>query len=135
MTIEKIELVVQEVSPIPHSLNVWNKLSLVDYENLDQYQAAYTGQEAGTMLPAKYLRFKNGFVHLNPGETNPIDIHLISRVEADIQFSVQVLYRVDNESRWHLLRLSLPRPFEVVFADASNWRLYHLQGEHFVANS
>lgn len=135
MTIEKIELVVQEVSPIPRPLNVWNKLYLIDYENPDQYQAAYTGQEAGTMLPAEYLRFKNGFVHLNPGETNPIDIHLISRVEADIQFSVQVLYRVDNESRWHLLSLSLPSPFEVVFAEASSWHLYRLQGEHFVANS
>jgi hypothetical protein len=135
MTIEEIKLVVQEVSPIPRPLNAWNKLSLIDYGNSDQYQAAYTGQEAGTMLPAEYLRFKNGFEHLNPGETNPIDIHLISRVEAHIQFSVQVLYRVDNESRSSSLRLSLPHPFEVVFADASNWHLYHLQGEHFVANS
>lgn len=135
MTIEKVELVVQQVSPIPRPLNVWTNPSSIDYENDNQYQAIYAGQEAGAILPSEYLRFKNGFVHLNPRETDQIDLHLVSRVEADIQFSVQVLYRIDNESQRHSLRLSLPRPFEVMFADASDWRLYHFQNGHFVANS
>ncbi len=137
MTIEKVELVVQQVSPIPRPLNVWTEPLSTTYENANQYRAVYAGQEAGAILPTEYLRFKNGFVHLNPrgspGDTDSIDLHLVSRVEADIQFSVQVIYRVDNESQWHLL--SLPRRFEVVFADASSWRLYHLQGRRFVANS
>jgi len=125
MTIEKVELVVQRVSPIPSPLKVWTNPSLINYENNNQYRAVYAGQEAGAILPTDYHRFRNGFVHLNPRETDQIDIHIVSRVEADMRFSVQVIYRVDNESQWHIL--SLPCLFEVVFADASDWRLYHLQ--------
>ena len=57
------------------------------------------GARIGTILSTKYLRFKNGYriLYSNPGETDRINIHIVSWVEADIQFAIQVTYRVNNE--------------------------------------
>jgi hypothetical protein len=123
MTIEQIDLVIQQVSPVPQTLNVWMYTSPIDNSNNNQYQAFYAGQPNGTILLTNFMRFKNGFVHLIPGETDSIDIHFVSRLEATIQFSVRVIYRVDNESQEHWLRL--PHLFEVIFAHPSKWHLYH----------
>jgi hypothetical protein len=133
MIIKEVDLGVQKVDPIPHPLNVWNDSLLVHYDNENHYRVIYFGQEAGAVMPAEYLRFQNGFVHLKPRESDQIDIHIISRLEANLYFSVQVIYSIDNESQPHVLKL--PRVFQVIFAKVSDWHLYHLQYGHFVANS
>src|SRR6266567_546556 len=124
MIIEEVNLVIQKEAPIPHPVNVWNYIPPVDYENENQYRALYLGQETGAVIPTDYLRFQYGFVQLKPGETDQIDIHVISRVEANIWFSVQIVYRIDNESILHTLKL--PEVFEVMFVNKSDWHLYHL---------
>ncbi len=124
MVIEKVNLVIQQVAPIPHPLNVWNYTSPVHYENENHYRALYLGQETGAVISTNYLRFQYGFVQLKPGETDQIDIHIISRVEANIWFSVQVVYRINNESILHTLKL--PQVFEIMFANKSDWHFYHL---------
>jgi len=131
MTIEQINLVVEHVSPAPQTLNVWKYTSPINYSTNNQYQAFYAGQLTNAILLTD-LSFK-GFVRLSPRETDSIDIHIVSRLEKTIQFSVQVMYRVDYEFQEHWLRL--PLLFEVIFANPSKWHLYHLQDGHFMLNS
>jgi hypothetical protein len=70
-------------------------------------------------------------VQLAPGEGDSLDIELTSRVPMDLQFAVQVTYRVITDSQVHTL--TLPQVFEVVFLSPSaSWRLYQLQNGHFV---
>lgn len=135
MTIEQIDLVIEHVSPVPQTLNVWKYTSPIDYGNNNQYQAFYAGQPNNAILLTDFLRYTpgNGFVRLSPGETDSIDIHIVSRLEATIQFSVQVIYRVDDELQAHWLRL--PYLFEVIFANPSKLHLYHLQDGHFTLDS
>jgi hypothetical protein len=122
MIIEKVNLIILKVAPIPHPLNVWNNPLNVYNENENQYRALYLGQQAGAVIPADYLRIQFGFVQLKPGETDQIDLHVISRVEANIWFTVQVVYRIANKSQLHTLRLS--QQFEVMFANKLDWHLY-----------
>ena len=134
MTIQEVNLIIQQVEPVPHPLDVWNHTSSFQYENKNSYRAFYFGQEART-IPTIYSRFQYrlGYMHLNPRETDQMDIHIVSNMEADIKFSIQVIYRVDNERLSHPLQLS--QAFEVMFADESYWRLYHLQDSHLVPSS
>jgi hypothetical protein len=123
MIIEEVNLAILQVAPLPHPLNVWNDTSsYVHYENENQYRGIYLGQQAGAVIPTDYLRFQYGFVQLKPGEADQIDIHVISRIEANIWFTVQVVYRIDNESQLYTLRL--PQQFEIMFANKSDWHLY-----------
>jgi hypothetical protein len=133
LTIQEVDLIVQRIAPMPHPLNVWNETLLGDYENENQYQVFYGGQDTGATLTGKYLRFEHGVVHLKPRETDQIDVHLISQLEANIWFLVRVIYRVDNESQLHTLQL--PQMFQVMFATESDWHLYRLQNGHFVPSS
>jgi len=135
MTIQAVNLLIQQVAPMPHPLNVWDNTSSIQYENENQYRAFYFGQDAGALMPTIYLRFPNGlgYMHLKPRETDQMDIHIDSNVEANIKFSVRVTYRVDNESQLHMLQLS--RAIEIMFADQSDWHLYRLQGGQLVASS
>lgn len=132
MIIEEVDLVVQQVLPMPYPLNIWNAPSLTHYENDNQYRAVYIGQDAGAVMPAQYLRFQFGQVELAPGEQDQIDVHIISQVEANVLFSVQVIYRVSGDRPLHLLKL--PQVFEVMFVDKSDWHLYRFQDGHFVAS-
>ena len=125
MVIEEVNLVILKVAPLPHPLNVWSNTLYVHYENENQYRALYLGQQADAIITADYLRFQFGFVQLKPGETDQIDVHVVSRVEANIWFTVQVIYRIANESQLHTLRL--PQQFEVMFANKSDWHLYQIR--------
>jgi len=123
MIIEEVNLAVLHVAPLPHPLNVWQPPLYIDNGNDNQYRGIYLGQQVGTVIPTDYLRFPHGYVQLKPGGTDQIDIHLISQIEANIWFTIQIKYRLDNESR--LRPLELTQQFEVMFANASDWQLYH----------
>jgi hypothetical protein len=146
LTIQSIGLIVKDVSDIPSPLNIWYDHSFISYEKEIQGRAFYFGQERGGFMPAvfaspqgDYSGLQTRLVHLNPagadqiGETEQIDLHIVSQVKADVQFFVQVTYRIDNESVSHTMRL--PSLFEVVFADPSDWHLYQFLNGHFVAES
>src|SRR5260370_1842209 len=129
MIIEEVNLVITQVAPMQHPLYVWQFSPLINYENDNQYRALYLGQQAGAILPTNFLRYPFGFEQLKPGDTDQIDVHVVSRIEANIWFTVQVVYRIANESQPHTINLS--HQFEVMFANNADWNLYHLQGEHF----
>ncbi|HEU5377804.1 MAG TPA: hypothetical protein VFV38_20465 [Ktedonobacteraceae bacterium] len=123
MIIEEVNLAILHIAPLPHPLNVWQPPLYVDNGNDNQYRGIYLGQQAGAVMPTEYLRFPHGYVQLKPGGTDQIDIHLTSRIEANFWFTVQIIYRLDNESILRPLRLT--QQFEVMFANASDWQLYH----------
>lgn len=124
MIIEEVNLAILHVAPLPHPLNVWQPPpSFIDNGNDNQYRGIYVGQQAGIVMPTDYLRFPYGYVQLKPGGIDQIDIHVISRLEANIWFTVEVQYRLDNESILRPLRLT--QQFEVMFANTSDWQLYH----------
>lgn len=81
-------------------------------------------------LPALYVRQPFGHVLLGPNETDALDIQVDSREVVDLQFKIQITYRIINESQSPTL--TLPDVFEVVFSDGSNWHPWHLDADHLV---
>lgn len=129
MIITHVALVVVNVPPTPRPLNVWDKGSLLNY-NSDPFRVAYVGQSVGTAIPAAYVPFPDQDIQLAPGEADAIDLQVVSPLLVDLQFRVQVTYRVANETAEHTL--TLPQVFEVVFTDGSNWHLYQWKSGQFV---
>lgn len=127
--IDQVTVVIKKVPPGPRPLDVWTKGSLLNYA-ANPYQVVYDGQESGQVLPATYLPVPYARVQLTSGESDQLDVQVRSHVVADIQFQMQVTYRIATESRKYTL--TLPTVFEVVFSDAENWHLYALQGGSFV---
>lgn len=129
IVIEQTALLVRQALPLTHPFDVWVTGESRNYNN-NIYQVIYRGQEAQATLPANYM-LPDSHVQLAPGEGDSLDIELTSRVPMDLQFAVQVTYRVITDSQVHTL--VLPQVFEVVFLSPSaSWRLYQLQNGHFV---
>jgi len=129
MVIEQVALVIESVPPMPRPLNVWLRSPAVGYLT-NFYQVTYRGEQKNTVLPAKFVSQLYGGIVLAPGEADQLNIQISSRVLADLRFRIQVTYRVSNESQLHVLLL--PRIFEVVFSDNSNWREYRLESGRFL---
>lgn len=132
LIIEKIALLVKQVPLTPYPLNVWINSPGLDYHS-NPYQVMYKGQAVGTMLDAVYTPIPYAHVQLAPGEADELDVQVVSGTIADLQFQVQITYRVSDESQLHTL--TLPNVFEVVFSEVSNWHPYHLQDGHLVINA
>jgi len=78
-----------------------------------------------------YLSRPDGHVQLIPGESDELDVQVMSQVTTDLHFQIQIIYRVVNESQDHVI--TLPNLFEVIFSNVSNWYPYHLKNGRFVA--
>jgi len=131
LLIEEVDLVVVQVAPVPMPLNVWVEQQRTYDTNV--YQVSYSTQGPGDLIPSTYVTFPDGNVQLVPGETDEIDLQVLPEVAVDLQFRIQVTYRVSNESQEQ--SLTLPNRFELIASDASNWHLYHLQGGGLAPNS
>lgn len=132
LIIEQVVLVVKQVTLVPSPLHVWTQSETRDYHS-NLYQGRYEGQDVGARLLAVYTPSNgliDGRVQLIPGESDELDIQVTSRVVADLHFQVQVNYRVINESREQTILL--PKTFEVIFSNASNWHPYHIQNGHLI---
>ena len=127
--IEEVALLVEQIPLMPYPLNVWTHSLGLDYHS-NPYQVMYRGQVVGTTLAAIYVPLPNAHVQLAPGEADELDVHVVSGTLADLRFQLQVIYRVSNESQLHTLLL--PKVFEVVFSDISNWHSYHIKDGHLV---
>ncbi len=132
MIIEEVALVVKQTPPIPHPLNVLIQPPSLIYQSDNVYSAVYRGQDTGAILPATYVRLPGGNVQLKPIETDSLLLQVVPHLVAatDLRFGVQITYRFANES--YRYTFVPPYVFEVVFAKASNWNPYHLQGGQFV---
>ncbi len=129
MFIDQISLVVDNTPPSPHPLNVWNKSAPLEY-NSAPFRVTYTGEPTGSELNSTYVPLPGGQVQLTPGESQEIDLEVVSQVTVDLHFHIKVMYRVTNEDETHTL--TLPGDFEVVFSDATNWHQYQLADGHLV---
>lgn len=130
LIIEQVAIVVDAVPASPYPLDVWTPGSPLDYRT-NPYLATYAGQSPRAALEAHYVTIPDGKVQLRPGETDQIDVQLVSRVRADVRFHVEVVYKTSlDPTRYTLV---LPQHFEVVFSDATNWHPYAPQEDgHFV---
>lgn len=132
LIIEQVVLVVKQVTLVPLPLRVWTQGESQDYIG-NIYQVSYDKQDAGANLLASYRPSNgniDGMAQLIPGESDELDVQVTSQVVADLQFQVEVKYRVINESREQTLLL--PNTFEVIFSDASNWSPYHMENGHLL---
>ncbi|SRR6266487_2214031 len=135
LIIEQITLIVKQVTLVPYPLNLWMKGETQDYHS-NLYQVLYGGQETGARLLATYTPLNgalDSLVQLLPGESDELDIQVMSRVVADLHFQIQVRYRVINEEREQTI--TLPNLFEIIFSNASNWHPYHFLDGRLVAGS
>jgi hypothetical protein len=127
--LEEVGLEVMDLPASPHPLNVWVSGSSVEY-NSNPFLITYEGQAPGAVLPATYLPLPHGHVQLGPGESDTLDVQIVSHVRAALVFQIVVTYRMGDQSQIHTLRL--PDRFEVIFSDAANWRIYQLQDGRLV---
>lgn len=123
LILQEVDLVVDQVAPVPTPLNVW--AAPQRSYNTNVFQVVYSTQQQGSRIPGTYVTFPDGNVQLLPGETDEIDLQVLPKVAVDLQFRIQVTYRVSNKSQEQTL--TLPNHFEVIASDVSNWHLYHLQ--------
>jgi hypothetical protein len=132
LIIEQVVLVVKQVTLVPSPMHVWIQSETRDYHS-NLYQVRYEGQDAGAQLLAIYTPSNgliDGRVQLIPGESDELDIQVTSRVVADLHFQVQVNYRVINESKEQTILL--PKIFEIIFSNASNWHPYYIHNGHLI---
>ena len=130
--IVQVNLIIKHIPSTPYPLNLWTEGNLLEY-NSNPYKVSYRGQSEEAILPATYTRSPYVPMQLLPGESDGLSLQVISYVPVSLQFSVQIIYRVANESQ--LYTLTLPRVFEVIFSNSSNWHPYTLQNGHFVPSS
>lgn len=128
MLLEEVALVVEQTPSIPHPLNVLVQPPSVGYEGGNLYKVIYRGEEVDAVLPAVYAHLPGGFAQLKPLETDSLLLQVVPRLVAatDLRFSIKITYRFANESRRYTF--TPPYVFEVIFANASNWNPYRLQG-------
>ena len=136
LIIEEVDLVNLQVRPMPHPVHIWEGGPLI-CNSKQNYEALYNGQINGALLAdhvnTDYLTHNPGTFPLSPGETDTMAVHVVSRIEADIVFSVQVIYHLSTDQQLHTLRLS--NLFEVLFVDTHDWQLYQFKDGHFIINS
>ena len=132
MVIEEVALVVKQTPAIPPTLNVLSQPPSLVYQSGNLYSVIYGGQNVNAVLPATYVHLPGGNVQLKPNEPDSLLLQVIPHLVAaiDLRFSVQITYRIANESRRYTFMP--PYIFEVVFAKAWNWHPYHLQDGRLV---
>lgn len=121
LIIEQVNLLVHSVPSISKPLNVWMGGSNADYHS-NLYQLSYSGELAGSEIPANFAASPFGYVQLMSGEADELDIQINSKVPVDLQYQVNITYRLANKAQ--LYSLTFPQIFEVVFSDSTNWHVY-----------
>jgi hypothetical protein len=132
LIIEQVALVVKQDGNLPSILNAWVGADEQRDYNKNVFNAVYSGQDRDASILAEYIPQPNGHVQLKPGESDELDLQVVSQTKVDLQFQVQISYQIANEAQQHALILA--PVFEAVFSDKSNWHPYHLDQGHFVAN-
>ena len=121
--VEHIHLIIQDVPPGPQQLSVgFDHGEHVNYVS-NLFQAFYEGEQSGGEPVEAEYQDQPETVVLAPNEySDKIKIQVFSLQQADIQFRIQLVYRLSPSSEE--LSLLLPHTFEVIFSDGSNWHVY-----------
>ena len=133
--IEGINLLIQKVRIMPHPIAIWKNDIPDDRASKYKYEALYLGETQGSMqavyVKSDYVTRSLSSLILPPGnEQDGIEIHIISRQEADIIFKIQIIYFLGNESEARIYNVN--RLFEVVFVNKIDQRSYQLESGHFI---
>jgi hypothetical protein len=118
MFIDYVTLELLQIPSIFRPLTVWTH-SIATTDTTHPYPATYKGQNPGQLL---YCGPSQN-VSLAPEEPDQLDIQVHSTVSAYLQFKVKITYHITGAPQ----TLTLPRIFQVVFSDTSNWQEYILQ--------
>jgi hypothetical protein len=117
--IDYVALKLLAIPALPHPLRVWTPGVATTYLGYP-YPVTYKGQKLGQLLyaePSKnVILAPAGPNHI--GESDPLSIQIRSTVAAYLQFQVEITYQITSGPQ----TLILPRSFQVVFSDASNWQ-------------
>ncbi len=124
LVIEQVSVVLDAVAPAPSPLNVWCPGAPNDYSS-NPYLAVYHGEPAGAHLVASSQRQPPTHTELGEGQSDELDIQIMSATPVDIRFHIEVIYSVKGGAPLAVLALK-KHEFEVAFGDASNWRGYRL---------
>lgn len=127
LVIEQVSVVLDAVALAPSPLNVWSPGAPNDYSS-NPYLAVYHGELAGAHLVAFSQHQPPTHTELGEGQSDELDIQIMSTTPVDIRFHVEVIYSVKGGTPLAVLALK-KREFEVDFGDASNWRGYRLDGD------
>jgi hypothetical protein len=122
--IEQVSLLVDDVGDVPNPLDVWTPGAGFDYTT-DPMTAVYRGEQAGAKIEAFSTLRPPALVHLDPGESDQIDVQLVGQDVAQITFRVVVAYHVTTQPT--IRTLTLAQQYTVIFGTAANWHVYELQ--------
>lgn len=117
--IDSVALKLLSIPVLPRPLRVWTPGVSTTYPGYF-YPVAYTDQQAGQLLyahppqPVILTPARPG----HTAETDALSLKVMSSVPAYLQFQVQITYQITGPEQ----TLILPRVFQVVFSDASNWQ-------------
>lgn len=124
LVIEQVEVVIDAVAPVPSPLNVWTSGPPLEYTS-NPYLATYHGEPAGAKLIAVSQHQPPTHTELGEGQSDELDIRIVSTHVADIRFHIEIIYSVKGGNPFASLALS-KHEFEVAFSDASNWNGFKL---------
>ena len=136
--IKEIKLKILQIRALPlRPVPLWMDEEEFHYESPHKYEALYLGSGSGFVLAdhvnSDYLTNNLSLLTLSPQETETVELHVISRREVDIFFSIQVVYFFSAEILPRTL--SFASTFEIMFFDKSSTNLYRFEGGHFVENA
>jgi hypothetical protein len=124
LIVQQVSVVIDAVAAPPDPLDVWTAGAPNDFAS-NPYRATYRGEPAGAQLIAFSTHEPPTYTDLGEGESDAIDVQLMSTVVASIRFHLEVTYSVKGEATLRTLALKA-YSFTLVFANAANWHVYQL---------
>jgi hypothetical protein len=130
--IEAVSVNVVGLPAMSSPLNIYATTALGNYQT-NVYEARYDGAQPGSSLTTVYVTHQGGGVELAPGESDELDVQIVSPIVVDLRFQIAVTYRFANQTPTH--SFVFPMTFEVVFAPSTSWRSYELLGGRLTPHS
>jgi hypothetical protein len=127
LIIEQVSVVLDGVSAPDVPLNVWSPGPPIDYSS-NPYLATYRGEGAVARLIAPSAHTPPTHTELRAGESDAIDVEVVSQTVAAIQFHVELSYSVIGGAPLRTLAFS-KHEFALVFSTVANWHVYQLDQE------
>ncbi len=124
LIIQQVIVVIDSVATPPNPLAIWNQGTTNNFSS-NPYHATYRGEPAGSQLIAFSDNDPPTYVDLRAGESDEIDVQLLSTVQAAIAFHIEVVYTVKGDATLHTLDLQ-KHEFFLDFGAAGDWHVYQI---------
>src|SRR5262249_18680615 len=124
LIVEQVSVGLDDSSAPAAPPNVWSRGPPIDYGS-NPYLATYRGEGAGARLIAPSAHTPPTHTELRAGESDAIDVEVVSQRVAAIRFHVELSYSVIGGAP--LRTLAFPKhEFALVFSTVANWHVYQL---------